>query len=50
MVVAKNADFLRRNYHDCVRPMSKLAEEFNVSEATAWRMENEGVDSIADIL
>lgn len=50
MVVAKNADFLRRNYHDCVRPMSKLAEEFNVSEATAWRMEKEGVDSISDIL
>lgn len=50
MVVAKNADLLRRNYHDCVRPMSKLAEEFNVSEATAWRMENEGIDSIADII
>lgn len=50
MVVAKNADLLRRNYHDCVRPMSKLAEEFHVSEPTAWRMENEGIDSIADIL
>lgn len=50
MVVAKNADFLRRNYHDCVRPMSKLAEEFHVSEPTAWRMENEGIDSIADII
>lgn len=50
MVVAKNADLLRRNYHDCVRPMSKLAEEFHVSEPTAWRMENEGIDSIVDIL
>lgn len=50
MVVAKNADFLRRNYHDCVRPMEKLADEYHVSVRTAWNMENEGVDSIADIL
>lgn len=50
MVVAKNANFLRRNYHDCVRPMAKLAEEFHVSEPTAWRMENEGIDSIANII
>ena len=50
MVVAKNADLLRRNYHDCVRPMEKLADEFHVSLRTAWNMENEGVDSIARIL
>ena len=50
MQIAKNAEFLRRNYHDCVRPMSKLAAEFHISEASAWRMENEGIDSIANIL
>lgn len=50
MVVAKNADFLRRNYHDCVRPMEKLADEYHVSLKTAWRIENEGIDSIAHIL
>lgn len=50
MVVAKNSEFLRRNYHDCVRPMAKLADEFHVSEPTAWRMENDGIDSIANIL
>lgn len=50
MKLARNADLLRRNYHDCVRPMEKLAEEFHVSVRTAWNMENEGVDSIADIL
>ena len=30
--------------------LEKLAEEFHVSVRTAWNMENEGVDSIADIL
>lgn len=50
MVVAKNADFLRRNYHDCVRPMEKLADEFHVSRTQAWRMENDGIDSISNIL
>lgn len=50
MTLAKNAAFLRRNYHDCVRPMEKLAEEFHISVRQAWLLENEGVDSIAHLL
>lgn len=50
MVLAKNADLLRRYYHDGVRPMEKVAEEFHVAKRTAWRMETEGVDSIADLI
>ena len=50
MVLAKNADLLRRYYHDWVRPMEKVAEEFHVSKRTAWYMETEGIDSIADLI
>lgn len=50
MVLAKNADLLRRYYHDGVRPMQEVAEEFCVDKRTAWRMEQAGVDSIADII
>ena len=50
MTFAKNAAFLRRNYYDCVRPMEKLAEEFRVSVRVAWRMENDGIDSISHLL
>ena len=50
MVLAKNADLLRRYYHDGVRPMEKVAEEFHVAKATAWRMETAGIDSIADLI
>ena len=50
MVLAKNADLLRRYYHDGVRPMEKVAEEFHVDKRTAWRMEQAGVDSIADVI
>ena len=50
MVLAKNADLLRRYYHDGVRPMEKVAEEFHVSKRTAWRMETEGIDSITDLI
>lgn len=50
MTFAKNAAFLRRNYYDRVRPMEKLAEEFRVSVRVAWRMENDGIDSISHLL
>ena len=50
MVLAKNADLLRRYYHDGIRPMEKVAEEFHVAKRTAWRMETDGVDSIADLI
>lgn len=50
MVLAKNADLLKRYYHDRVRPMEKLAEEFHVAKRTAWRMETEGIDSIVDLI
>ena len=50
MVLAKNADLLRRYYHDGVRPMEKVAEEFHVGKATAWRMETAGIDSISDLI
>ena len=50
MVLAKNADLLKRYYHDGVRPMEKVAEEFHVSKRTAWYMETEGIDSIADLI
>lgn len=50
MVLAKNADLLRRYYHDGVRPMEKVAEEFHVAKRTAWRMETDGIDSIADLI
>lgn len=50
MTVAKHADLLKRYYHDGVRPMEKVAEEFHVAKRTAWRMETEGIDSIADLI
>ena len=50
MVLAKNAELLKRYYHDGVRPMEKVAEEFHVAKRTAWRMETEGIDSIADLI
>ena len=50
MILAKNADLLRRYYHDGVRPMMKVADEFFVSKATAWRMETAGIDSIMRII
>ena len=50
MVLAKNADLLRRYYHDGIRPMQKVADEFHVGKATAWRMETAGIDSIIDLI
>lgn len=50
MVLAKNSDLLRRYYHDGVRPMQKVADEFYVSLRKAWYMEQEGIDSISDLL
>lgn len=50
MVLAKNADLLRRYYHDGVRPMQKVADEFHVCKAQAWKMESAGIDSIADLI
>ena len=50
MSLAKNADLLRRYYHDGVRPMQAVADEFFVSKRKAWYMENEGVESIEDLL
>ena len=50
MELAKNADLLRRYYHDGIRPMQKVADEFHVAKRTAWRMETEGVDSIVDLI
>lgn len=46
MILARNADLLRRYYHDAIRPMQKVAEEFHVDKRTAWRMESAGIDSI----
>ena len=50
MVLAKNADLLRRYYHDGIRPMQAVADEFFVSKRKAWYMENEGIESIEDLL
>lgn len=50
MVLAKNPEILRRYYHDGVRPMQKVADEFHLSKRTAWRMETEGIRSIMDFL
>lgn len=50
MVLAKNPEILRRYYHDGVRPMERVAEEFHVDKRTAWRMEQAGVDSIVDLI
>lgn len=46
MILARNADLLRRYYHDGVRPMQKVADELHISKQTAWRMESAGIDSI----
>ena len=50
MVLAQNPELLRRYYRDGIRPMQKVADEFHVSKATAWRMENEWIDSIASLI
>lgn len=50
MTVAENAKLLRRYYHDGVRPMQKLAEEFYMGKTKAWEMELKGIRSICDLL
>ena len=50
MVLAKNAELLRRYYHDGVRPMEKVADEFHVSTRAALYMERDGIDSITDLI
>lgn len=50
MVLATNADLLRRYYYDGIRPMQKVADEYHVCKAQAWKMEAAGIDSITYLI
>ena len=50
MVLPKYPELLRRYYHDGIRPMQKVADEFHVSKRSAWYMETESIDMIAEVI